>query len=45
MIEKNVWVSAEWRPYMTAAAVVSFLGSDRPDSDLMTSVREAVRKL
>jgi hypothetical protein len=45
MFEKEEWVSAEWRPYIAAAAAVSFLGSDRPDSDLMASVREAAGKL
>jgi hypothetical protein len=45
MFEKDEWVSPEWRPHMAAAAVVSFLGSDKPDSDLMTQVREAIRKL
>jgi hypothetical protein len=45
MFEKHDWVSAEWRPHMAAAAAVTYLGSDRPDSDLMKNVREAVRKL
>jgi hypothetical protein len=45
MFEKEQWVNPEWRPHMAAAAAVSFLGSDTPDSDLMKNVREAVRKL
>src|SRR5262245_32871998 len=36
LFEKNEWVGAEWRPHMAAAAVVTFLGSDKPDSNLMT---------
>src|SRR5262245_7526211 len=45
MFEKYMWVSPEWRPHMAAVAAVAFLGSDKPDSELMTNVREAVRKL
>jgi hypothetical protein len=45
MFEKFAWVSPEWRPHLAAATVVSFAGSDRPDSPLMEQVRDAAGKL
>jgi hypothetical protein len=45
MFEKRDWVSARWRPHLAAAATVTYLASDLPDSNLMTNVREAVRRL
>ena len=36
-------VSPMWRPHLLAAAVFSFWGSDRPDSNWMQQVREAVQ--
>jgi hypothetical protein len=38
-------ISPTWQPHLLAAATFSFWGSERPDSDLMKQVREAVRKL
>jgi hypothetical protein len=38
-------VSPPWRPHMSAAAVYSFWGSERPDLPVIQEVREAVRML
>lgn len=45
MLEKQGWVTPPWRPYLMAAAALSFKGSDDPDMPIVHRVRDAIRTM